>query len=59
MRKISADILYPINAAPIKEGVVVLDDNGKVLSTGTREEYDVSELEIHQGALIPGFINTH
>lgn len=59
MRKISADILYPVSAAPIEQGVVILDDTGKVLSTGKREDYDVSELEIHQGALIPGFINTH
>ena len=59
MRKISADILYPVNAAPIEKGVVVVDDNGKVLATGTRDQYDASELEIHQGALIPGFINTH
>jgi cytosine/adenosine deaminase-related metal-dependent hydrolase len=59
MRKISADILYPVNAAPIEQGVVVLDDNGKVLATGTRDQYDASELELHKGALIPGFINTH
>jgi len=59
MRKISADILYPVHTAPIKEGVLVIDDNGTILEIGERKAYDVTNIEIHKGALIPGFVNTH
>lgn len=59
MRKISADILYPIASAPIKNGVIVIDEQGIVLEIGKRDDYDISELEIHTGVLVPGFVNAH
>jgi len=59
MRKISADFIFPISLEPIKDGVIVLDDNGKILSVDRREDHDVASLEIHQGVLVPGFVNTH
>ena len=59
MRKISADIVYTISGSPITEGVVVLDSNGKILSVGNRRDFDSTELEIYQGVLVPGFVNTH
>ncbi len=59
MKKISADIVYPISAAPIEHGVIVLDEHGKILEIGKREDYDAGDVEVHQGAIIPGFINTH
>jgi len=59
MRKISADYIFPVNAGPIKEGVVVLDGKGKILSIDSRREHDPASLEVHPGVLIPGFVNTH
>ncbi|MFT5165041.1 MAG: cytosine/adenosine deaminase-related metal-dependent hydrolase [Saprospiraceae bacterium] len=59
MRKITANTIYPVSAAPIKNGVVVLDDTGKILSIDQRADHDLSSLEVHQGAIVPGFINTH
>ena len=59
MKKISADIVYTISGAAIENGVVVVDKNGEILEIGKREDYDVADLEVHQGAIIPGFINTH
>lgn len=59
MRKITADWIYPINQNPIKEGVVVVDDEGKIVEITSRNNYDNSELEIYEGVIIPGFINTH
>ena len=59
MRKISADYIFPVSKKPIQNGVVVLDDNGKILSVDSREEHDESSLEIYKGVIIPGLINTH
>lgn len=59
MRKITADWIYPINQAPIKEGVVIIDEKGKIQKLDVRSNYDVAELEVHKGIIIPGFINTH
>ena len=30
MRKITADIIFPVATPPVKEGVIVVDDEGKV-----------------------------
>jgi len=59
MRKISADYVFPVNSAPIQNGVVVLDNRGKVLSIDERAYHDVASLEVHEGILVPGFVNTH
>jgi cytosine/adenosine deaminase-related metal-dependent hydrolase len=59
MRKISADYIYPVNSDPIENGVVVIDQEGKILEIGKRENYNTAELEIFKGAIIPGLINTH
>jgi aminodeoxyfutalosine deaminase len=59
MRKITADTIYPVSGEPIKNGVVVLDDDGKIISIDQRTEHDISSLEVHQGAIVPGFINSH
>lgn len=59
MRKITANYIFPITSDPIKEGVIVLDDHGTILSIDTREQHDLSTLEIHEGVIVPGFINTH
>lgn len=59
MRKISGDYLFPISSAPIKEGVIIVDDIGKILQIDERKNHDVASLEIHQGIIVPGFVNTH
>ena len=59
MRKITADKVYTMHSEAITQGVVVLDDAGEVLEVGHRSKYDVTDLEILQGVLIPGFVNTH
>ena len=59
MRKISADRVYPIGAPPIDHGVLVVDPNGKILAVEPRAQHDPASLEIHRGALVPGFVNTH
>ncbi len=59
MRKISADYIFTVSSTPIKNGVVTIDEAGKILKIDTRDNHDISELEIHEGMIVPGFINTH
>lgn len=59
LRKITADWVYPIDQAPIKEGVIIIDETGKILQLDQRQNHNTSSLEIHKGSIVPGFINTH
>ncbi|MCW5924116.1 MAG: amidohydrolase family protein [Saprospiraceae bacterium] len=59
MRKISADLVFPIARPPIAQGVVITDPTGKILALERRDQHDPASLEIHRGILTPGFVNTH
>lgn len=59
MRKISADWIVPVSGAPVPGGVVIVDDDGKIISVENREQFDKTGLEIHTGIICPGFINAH
>jgi len=59
MRRITADYIFPIHQAPIKNGVVIVDDYGKILQLGKRANFDETTLESHKGIITPGFVNTH
>jgi cytosine/adenosine deaminase-related metal-dependent hydrolase len=59
MRKITADHIFPVSSPPIEKGVVIIDDKGKILKIDQRENHDPATLEVHKGAIVPGFINTH
>lgn len=59
MRKISADYIFPANEAPIAEGVIITDKTGKIQQIDQRTNHDPGSLEVYEGILVPGFINTH
>lgn len=59
MRRLYADIIYPITSAPVKDKVLLLSDAGQVIGLRERREFSEGELECYQGALVPGFVNTH
>ena len=59
MRTITADYIFPITQAPIKNGAIKIDKNGTILQIGTRQDFDETALESHKGIITPGFINTH
>lgn len=59
MKKITADWVFPADAAPVKEGVIVCDDAGKILAVEQRDQHDIATLEVLHGVLTPGFVNTH
>ena len=59
MRKIGADLVLPVSAPAIPNGVIILDEEGKILELSTLSEHDPASVEFYSGVLIPGFINTH
>ena len=59
MRKISANKIYPVSSSPIENGVIIVDDNGKIIAIDTLENYDKTTIEFFEGVIVPGFINAH
>jgi len=59
MRKFTADEIFPISAAPLKDVVIVTDDVGKILSIDPIEDHESTSVERYHGILVPGFVNTH
>ena len=61
MKKISAYYIYPGNTAPIKNGVIVYDTDGKIIDLLNPLETEINwrEVEKFKGIICPGFINTH
>ncbi len=61
MRKISAHYVFPVTSRPLKNGILILDNNGEIIDIidtygQLREE---ASLEFYNGILVPGFINAH
>jgi len=59
MKKITADWVFPVSAAAIQNGVITLDDSGKILQINSRDQHRDEDLEVYKGVLVPGFVNTH
>lgn len=57
-RYLTADWIYPVATSPVKEGVIVMDDD-QVVEIVSRAHIARELLEQKEGILIPGFINTH
>lgn len=59
---LSASWVYPVNTPPLKNGVIAIEDDGaiiEVLSAGEAEIRKIKPDQYYEGALVPGFINTH
>ncbi len=59
MRKFSADCVFPVSSPPLEKGVVVTDDDGKILAIEYRGQHDPASLQLLPGVIVPGFVNTH
>jgi cytosine/adenosine deaminase-related metal-dependent hydrolase len=59
MKSFRADYVFPIYADPIKDGIVTVDENGKIISVTDQMPSDPSSVEQLKGIICPGFINTH
>jgi cytosine/adenosine deaminase-related metal-dependent hydrolase len=62
MKSFKADYIFPVCADPIKNGIITVDDFGKIVSVadeGTYSETNNHPVEQLSGIICPGFINTH
>jgi len=59
MRKFRADYVFPVNADPIKNGIVTVDNTGKILALDDGQNHTDKDIERLEGVICPGFINTH
>ncbi len=61
MKIFTADYVFPVCADPIKNGVVIADDLGKIISVTDQLPPDAENAPVEhlQGIICPGFINTH
>jgi cytosine/adenosine deaminase-related metal-dependent hydrolase len=61
MKSFKADYVFPVNAEPIKNGVVTVDDAGKIISVTEHlpPEAKNQHVEHLSGIICPGFVNTH
>ncbi|HEK19713.1 MULTISPECIES: amidohydrolase family protein [unclassified Mucilaginibacter] len=61
MKSFKADYIFPVCADPVKNGIVTVDDYGKVISITDENNPPAANADIVHlhGAIVPGFINTH
>ena len=61
MKSFRADYVFPVHADPIKNGIITVDDAGKIISiTDNLSTLDKAiPIEQLQGIICPGFVNAH
>ena len=59
MIKISADLVLPMDRPPIRDGVITLDEEGKIIEIGSRDNEAPNTIKHYRGVLLPGWINAH
>ncbi|MCH2042678.1 MAG: amidohydrolase family protein [Saprospiraceae bacterium] len=59
MRKISADYIFPVSSPVVEDKVIIIGDQNTILAIEPKEKYDPTEIELYNGVIIPGFVNTH
>lgn len=59
MRKITADWVFPVSSPPLSNCVIICDNNGNIRALEHDSQHDPDTLEKYNGAIVPGFVNTH
>jgi len=61
MKIFRADYVFPVCADPIKNGVITVDDSGRILSVTEDLPPYASNVPVEElsGIICPGFVNTH
>ncbi|HEY0810148.1 MAG TPA: amidohydrolase family protein [Longimicrobiales bacterium] len=61
MRCYAALWVLPVTAPPIRDGAVLVDDEGRIAAVGTRASMPHSArfFELHDAILLPGLVNAH
>lgn len=61
MRRISANYIFPVSSAPLKNGIIEINEQGVIHNIiDTKGALSESRnLEFYNGVIIPGFVNAH
>ena len=61
MRKISANYIFTGSSSLLKNGIITLDESGKILNIEDTcgDLKETAKLEFYNGIIVPGFVNTH
>jgi cytosine/adenosine deaminase-related metal-dependent hydrolase len=61
VRKIAAPYIFPVVSPPIKNGILILTDEGEIaeIIDPKGQIPELPNLEYYNGILIPGFVNAH
>lgn len=62
MKKFKADYVFPVNADPIKNGIVTVDDTGRIIALDdglSHSDHGSTSIEKLEGVICPGFVNAH
>lgn len=61
MKRYSANYIFPVTGEPIKNGIIVVTDNGTIaeIIDPKGASLELPSMEYHSGILIPGLVNTH
>lgn len=61
MRRIAANYIIPVNAPPVKNGIIETEDDGTIINLINPEgnPREMQRMEFYNGVLVPGFINSH
>jgi len=59
MKSFRADYVFPVYADPIKNGIVTVDDQGKIIAVTDNTKSPGGQIQQVSGVICPGFINTH
>jgi len=59
MRKISANYVFPVTSPPLKNGILILDDNNRITDVvDTKGKIrEIQNLEFYSGVIVPGFVD--
>lgn len=60
MKQFSADYIFPVSSPPIRNGVIEVDDDGKIKEVkGQKPKVKSEDIRHFAGIIVPGFINAH
>lgn len=67
MKFFQADYIFPVTSPPIKDGILVTENDGTIVEVLRYETQDLSlkskieenKIQLFDGVICPGFINTH
>ncbi|MDB5149050.1 MAG: amidohydrolase [Mucilaginibacter sp.] len=59
MKSFRADYVFPVYADPIKNGIVTIDDQGKIIAVTDSNKPPGGHVQQVSGVICPGFVNTH